>query len=332
MATIHIVGLGPGDAGLITLDAWQLMSQTKRLILRTAIHPSVARLDEACLAYEALDRFYETEATFEEVYGHIVDYVLAAAQKEDVVYAVPGSPVVAERTVQLLEEKGAGAGVTVDVLPGMSFLEVMYTRLRFDPVGGVTIIDSSDADSLPKDLQTPLIVTQVYDRRVASDVKLSLMDLYGDEYEAQLIYHISLPDEDIRTIKLYELDRIDTIDHLTSLFLCRLWIRLQRREMMQQTQKHPASCPLICSPWWTLWPDCAAKAAARGINPRRTRACAVFSLKKYTKCSMPSIREIRMVSVKNWAMCSIRWSFMPVLPRRKAFFRHRISFRTCVRR
>lgn len=50
MATIHIVGLGPGDAGLITLDAWQLMSQTKRLILRTAIHPSVARLDEACLA------------------------------------------------------------------------------------------------------------------------------------------------------------------------------------------------------------------------------------------------------------------------------------------
>lgn len=219
MATIHIVGLGPGDAGLITLDAWQLMSQTKRLILRTAIHPSVARLDEACLAYEALDRFYETEATFEEVYGHIVDYVLAAAQKEDVVYAVPGSPVVAERTVQLLEEKGAGAGVTVDVLPGMSFLEVMYTRLRFDPVGGVTIIDSSDADSLPKDLRTPLIVTQVYDRRVASDVKLSLMDLYGDEYEAQLIYHISLPDEDIRTIKLYELDRIDTIDHLTSLFL-----------------------------------------------------------------------------------------------------------------
>ena len=114
MATIHIVGLGPGDAGLITLDAWQLMSQTKRLILRTAIHPSVARLDEARLAYEALDRFYETEATFEEVYGHIVDYVLAAAQKEDVVYAVPGSPVVAERTVQLLEEKGAAADVTVD--------------------------------------------------------------------------------------------------------------------------------------------------------------------------------------------------------------------------
>lgn len=219
MGTIHIVGLGPGDAGLITLDAFRLMQEAERLILRTAVHPSVGYLDKNGITYEALDRFYETDASFEDVYADIAAYVLEAAAATDVVYAVPGSPVVAERTVVLLESEGEKKGVPVIVHPGMSFLEVMYTRLRFDPVNGVTIIDSSDAGNIPRDLQTPLIITQVYDQRVASDVKLSLMDIYGDEYKGVLVYHISLPDEEIRPIALYELDRCQTIDHLTSLFL-----------------------------------------------------------------------------------------------------------------
>lgn len=55
MGTIYIIGLGPGDAGLITLDAFRLMVHARRLILRTAVHPSVAYLDEQHISYEALD-------------------------------------------------------------------------------------------------------------------------------------------------------------------------------------------------------------------------------------------------------------------------------------
>lgn len=219
MGTIYIIGLGPGDAGLITLDAFRLIAHARRLILRTAIHPSVAYLDEQHISYEALDHFYEEGASFDAVYHNITSYVLQAAKEGDVVYAVPGSPVVAEYTVQLLEAEGLKQGVIVQVLPGMSFLEVMYTALRFDPVNGLSIVDSSEVDAIPRDLATPLIITQVYNRKVASDVKLALMDLYGDEYEATLVYHVSLPDQKLEKVKLYELDRLDTIDHLTSLFL-----------------------------------------------------------------------------------------------------------------
>lgn len=219
MGTIYIIGLGPGDAGLITLDAFRLMVHARRLILRTAVHPSVAYLDEQHISYEALDHFYEEGASFDAVYHNITSYVLDAARQGDVVYAVPGSPVVAEYTVQLLEKAGMTRGVTVRVFPGMSFLEVMYTALRFDPVNGVSIIDSSEVDAIPPDLATPLIITQVYNRKVASDVKLALIELYGDEYEAILVYHVSLPDQKLEKVKLYELDRLDTIDHLTSLFL-----------------------------------------------------------------------------------------------------------------
>lgn len=109
MGTIHIVGLGPGDAGLITLTAFRLMKEARCLLLRTAVHPSVSMLDEAHIAYEALDRFYEQGASFENVYQGITGYVLDQAAGGDVVYAVPGSPVVAERTVLMLENRGQNA-------------------------------------------------------------------------------------------------------------------------------------------------------------------------------------------------------------------------------
>ena len=44
MATITILGLGPGDAGLLTRQAWELLERTPLLYLRTAIHPTVAAL------------------------------------------------------------------------------------------------------------------------------------------------------------------------------------------------------------------------------------------------------------------------------------------------
>ena len=37
--SITIVGLGPGDPGLITRQAWQIISEANVLHLRTARHP-----------------------------------------------------------------------------------------------------------------------------------------------------------------------------------------------------------------------------------------------------------------------------------------------------
>ena len=131
----------------------------------------------------------------------------------------PGSPLVAERTVVLLRELAKESGVTVDILPGMSFVEVMYTRLGLDPIAGLTILDAEDVGTLKERPAQSLIITQVYDPIIASDTKLMLMDLYPDEYEVTYIHNLALPDESIRKIPLYELDRQKDVDHLTSLFV-----------------------------------------------------------------------------------------------------------------
>lgn len=219
-AKITVVGLGPGRFGLITLESWQLMQQAKKLVLRTRIHPTVEEIEKRGLTFSTYDGFYEEAPDFETLYTHIAKDLLRRAEEEgDIVYAVPGSPLVAERTVVLLREMAKESPVTVEILPGMSFVEVLYTRLGIDPIEGLTILDAEDVGTLKERPAQSLVITQIYDPIIASDTKLMLMDLYPDEYEVTYIHNLALPDESIRKIPLYELDRQKDVDHLTSLFI-----------------------------------------------------------------------------------------------------------------
>ena len=220
MAKITVVGLGPGRAGLITRECWELMKKAARLVLRTRIHPTVEAIAAAGMKFSTYDGFYEEAADFESLYQAIArDLLRWAAEEGDLVYAVPGSPLVAERTVVLLRSLAAGSKVDVDILPGMSFVEVLYTRLGIDPVDGLTILDAEDIGTLKQRPAQSLVITQVYSQPIASDAKLMLMELYPDEYEVTYIHNLALPDESIRRIPLYELDRQKDVDHLTSLFI-----------------------------------------------------------------------------------------------------------------
>ncbi len=219
MHSLKIVGLGPGDAGLITMASIVVMKRATCLLLRTAVHPTVSYLKEKGIVFEALDRFYEDGRSFEEVYDTMTDYVMERLKEDDVVFAVPGSPAVAEHTVTELVEKCKTAGVPYEVLPGMSFLESLYTKAGLDPVNGMLVLDSFDLSRMSVLPAVTVVITQVYNDRVASDVKLALTEQYGDEYEALVVHHISLPDERIEKIRLFELDRLHYVDHLTSLVL-----------------------------------------------------------------------------------------------------------------
>ena len=223
MAKITVLGLGPGRAGLITRESWQLLSSKELPVaLRTAIHPTVEEIKAAGIEFSTYDNFYEQAGSFEELYTAIAKDLLKRAQEEgDFLYAVPGSPLVAERTVVLLREMAQDASVEVEILPGMSFVEVMYAKLGIDPIEGLTIIDAEDVEKLRARPLQSLVVSQVYNRQIASDTKLALMELYGDEYEGLYIHNLALPDQSLRKIPLYELDRQEDIDHLTTFFVPR---------------------------------------------------------------------------------------------------------------
>ena len=220
MAKITVVGLGPGDFSLLTLAAWETLRGASRLILRTAVHPTVAELKRRGIPFVSYDGYYERASDFSSLYAAIAADLLAQAKDRDtLVYAVPGSPLVAERTVSLLREQALEAGVELTILPGMSFVEIFCARLGIDPIAGLTIIDAADIERLPTGLFTGCIVTQVYSLAVASETKLSLMEHLPDEYEIVYAHNLGLSDESIRRIPLYKLDRQTDVDHLTSLYL-----------------------------------------------------------------------------------------------------------------
>lgn len=218
-ARIRVVGLGPGSKDYISLRAWQELSSSSKLILRTERHPIVAELKRSGIEYESCDRFYDNASCFDEVYDSIVAYLQELAQHYQLIhYAVPGHPLVLERTVEQLI-KISDERLEVEIVPSMSGLEMIYARLGINPAEGVLIVDALSLTETQITSGQALLVTQVYSQLVASDVKLALLEVYPPEHEVTIVTAAGVAgEEQIFTQPLFELDRQD-FSHLSSVFV-----------------------------------------------------------------------------------------------------------------
>jgi tetrapyrrole methylase family protein/MazG family protein len=145
LAVITILGLGPGDTALLTRAAWELLQTTQVLYLRTAVHPTVAALPPS-IELRSFDALYETADDFGAVYERIAtELVERALQGEEVVYAVPGHPLVAEATSRRLLALARERGVPTRLVAGLSFVDVACAALQLDPLEhGLQLIDALD--------------------------------------------------------------------------------------------------------------------------------------------------------------------------------------------
>ena len=101
----------------------------------------------------------------------------------------------------------------------MSFLDLAYVELGIDPIAGLRIIDAQDFAAASEAGGYPLMITQVYSKLIASDLKITLMDVLDDDYVIYFLRNLGLPDEECRPVPLFELDRQANIDHLTSVYI-----------------------------------------------------------------------------------------------------------------
>jgi len=221
---VHIVGLGPGGIDLCTQGTLRLLDSVPHWILRTERHPAAQELVERALVSDAAvawcDDLYETHATFDEVYAAIVERVVAeAVEHGSVVYAVPGSPRVAERGVDML---AADARVDVTVHAALSFVDLSWVRLGVDPLAnGVRIVDGRRFGLEAAGERGPVLVAQCDQTEVLSEIKLSVDDVRGQmaDVEVTVLQRLGLPDENIFTVGWHQLDQDITPDHLTSLWI-----------------------------------------------------------------------------------------------------------------
>ena len=218
---IKIIGLGPGDPNALTVGAIEELKNSNNVYFRTEIHPTVDYIKKCGNSYNSYDYFYETCDSFDQVYLNIAEDIIKKYDDQgDLIYAVPGHPLVAERSVTNLIELCKKDNIKYEVIPAVSFVDAMMERLEIDPIAGLKIIDAFDIKNQILDKRIGTIITQVYNGLIASEVKIKLSEFYDDETEIFYCRAVGIDGEErICKIPLYELDMQEDIDYLTSIYI-----------------------------------------------------------------------------------------------------------------
>lgn len=240
---LHVIGLGPAGLDSMTLGDYALLQRSNKIFLRTLNHPAAQELLQQGFRLESFDGLYQNDS-FELVYAQMVQHLKKALDVyPEVVYAVPGHPMVAEKSVRLLKEE-LSADYHIVVHSGQSFLDEIFTALGFDPIEGVLVRNYDALQSFDLTGKDWLVVPQLYSRFIAAEVKLDLMKIYPDDAEVYLVKALGTPEARVDKLPLYELDHEEK-DHLTTLVVppqprITSWARL---EEVVAALRAPDGCP-----------------------------------------------------------------------------------------
>lgn len=219
MKEITVVGLGAGDFEQLPMGVYRTLKNVKKVYMRTLDHPVVAELQKEGVSFISFDEVYEKHDEFLPVYQEIASTLIEKAEKESVLYAVPGHPLVAEMTIQLLIEAEKKGEIQLSIEGGQSFLDAMFTTLKIDPIDGFQMVDGATFSVHHVHMKNHLLIAQVYDQISASHVKLTLMEKYPDDYEVTIVTAAGSKEEVIKTVPLYELDHVAEINNLTTVYV-----------------------------------------------------------------------------------------------------------------
>ena len=213
MPVITVVGLGPGHPSRVTSETLAAIASAQKKFLRTSQHPSAFLVEDAT----SFDHLYDAATSFDEVYRTIADTLIHEAQiHENVLYAVPGSPLILERTVALLR---AQSDVNVIILPAVGFLDDVWRALDIDPVEtAVRLIDGHTFATSAAGYTGAALVAHTHANWVLSDIKLSIDDI-DPNTPIVLLHHVGLPDEQLIHTTWSDMDRTIQADHLTTLWI-----------------------------------------------------------------------------------------------------------------
>ena len=208
---VRVVGLGPGDADLLTRRTFDLLREAPVVRLRTRVHPAAAALGDLV----SYDDLYESAESFEALYAAIVADLIELARHApggEVLYAVPGSPLVAERTVELLL---ASSDVETILEPAVSVIDVSCAAMGRDPMAsGLRVVDAL-ANIEPLRGPGPLLVLQTY----SAEVLASVADRLPSTTPVTVLHHVGLSDQVLVELTAQELTTFSDVDHLTSLWI-----------------------------------------------------------------------------------------------------------------
>ena len=219
MNQLTVIGLGAADFEQMQMGVYKKIKAAKNLYVRTEDHPVLKDLREEGITFTSFDEVYIKHGSFGPVYEEIAERLIELVEKEDVMYAVPGHPLVAEQTVQHLIEADRLGRINLVIEGGQSFLDPIFGALKIDPIEGFQLLDGTSMSMHDINMRQHILIAQVYDTFSASEVKLTLMEKYRDDYPVTIVTAAGSSQEQLRTVPLYELDQAAEINNLTTVYV-----------------------------------------------------------------------------------------------------------------
>lgn len=246
---LTVIGLGAADFDQMQMGVYKKITVAKKLFVRTDDHPVLQDLREQGIEFTSFDEIYVKHGSFGPVYEEIAQRLIEAVAHEDIMYAVPGHPLVAEQTVQHLIEADKKGQIQLVIEGGQSFLDPIFGALKIDPIEGFQLLDGTSMSMHDVNMRQHILIAQVYDAFSASEVKLTLMEKYRDDYPVTIVTAAGSSGEQLRTVPLYELDQAAEINNLTTVYVppvqndedaLRDWVTFRQ---IIATLRGPNGCP-----------------------------------------------------------------------------------------
>ncbi|MBM7610101.1 tetrapyrrole methylase family protein/MazG family protein [Lysinibacillus composti] len=219
MKQLTVIGLGAAELDQLQMGVYKKLKSVEKIYVRTVDHPVISELKQEGIRFESFDEVYEKHDTFQPVYEEITNRLIELAKVENVMYAVPGHPLVAEQTIQLLISAEREGKVNLKIEGGQSFLDPIFSALKIDPIDGFQLLDGTSFSIHDVNMRQHILIAQVYDAFSASEVKLTLMEKYRDDYPVTIVIAAGSSQESLKTVPLYELDQSVEINNLTTVYV-----------------------------------------------------------------------------------------------------------------
>lgn len=186
-----MIGLGVKE-GQLTLSARQALDCADEIIARTALCPSIASLSG--YSVRTLDEVYKSSRNFDTLNKKLAKAVIDSAKDKAVCYCVDGA---------VSEDVACGIIISkaknVAVCEGVSRISHIKSLAKLSS-DSVTSLSAYSVRSLKS--CDAAVVYDIDDAFAASEVKLVLSDIFGEESDCTFVRG-----DGAKRIKIYELDR-----------------------------------------------------------------------------------------------------------------------------
>ena len=239
---ITVIGLGV-EQGDLSLRAEKTIlaaaAADRKIVVRTAHTRSYETVLALGVPHVCLDSVYESSRNFATLAKNLAKAV--TKQGDDCVYLVDGAAT-EDNSVKVLLKCTRGK---IEIIDGVSKITALVRAAKFADCSYAAVSAYELADRAREgNLALPLIVYDLDDESLASDCKLVLGDLYGEELCVQY-----LRDGTAKKISLFELDRQKTYDYTSAVAIERVELLEKKRFTLEDLKeiivrlRAPGGCP-----------------------------------------------------------------------------------------